>query len=237
MNGGGWQEHLRRWLEAGALVVLAFVVSVTVWRVGRSVDGAAKEAIVAEGKLETALDKMPPLEKSLTDTSAAVRNQVNTLGASGTAAVNAAAAGTRETFASLNRKCKGPGGPDACGTLAEANKVMARVGDEMVTTQLVERGATPHVTAAMDAFKAAADGMKTDSDSLNKMLVNEATSRMVEAWAATSEHFEHMTGTADQLETHFAAPFLHPSRNPFKRIWGQTRPFVVAGAKVTASLF
>lgn len=55
--------------------------------------------------------------------------------------------------------------------------------------------------------------------------------------ASASNHIDHMADTTSQLEDHFAKPFLNPEKNPFKRIWSQTSPFAVAGAKVVTSVF
>ncbi len=43
------------------------------------------------------------------------------------------------TLANVNRPCKGPPGPDACGTLAQINKVAIDAGDMTVQTQLEVR--------------------------------------------------------------------------------------------------
>lgn len=61
-----------------------------------------------------------------------------------------AAPNFQPTLDALNRPC-GNGHP--CGLIANANKTLVKVGDAIVTTQLTERKATPHVTAAMDALK------------------------------------------------------------------------------------
>lgn len=59
----------------------------------------------------------------------------------------------------LTRPCKGPAGPDACGTLAATNKVLVKVGNTIVETQMEERGVVPHTTAAMDAMRDAANDL------------------------------------------------------------------------------
>ena len=40
------------------------------------------------------------------------------------------------TLENLNRPCKGPAGPDACGTLAQINKAVIDAGDATVEAQL-----------------------------------------------------------------------------------------------------
>ena len=67
----------------------------------------------------------------------------------------------------LNRPCKGPAGPDACGTLAQISKTVIEAGDAIKQTQLVERATTPHVTAAMDEFGTAAIHLSTTADNLS----------------------------------------------------------------------
>ena len=77
-----------------------------------------------------------------------------------------AAPDLKPTLDHLNRPCKGPAGPDACGTLAQINKTVITAGDAIVQTQLVERTTTPHVTAAMDQFGTAAVHLSSTADSL-----------------------------------------------------------------------
>jgi ABC-type transporter Mla subunit MlaD len=52
------------------------------------------------------------------------------------------------------------------GTLHEVNKAAVKIGDAIVQTQLVERAMTPHITAAMDQFGAAAVHLSGAADSL-----------------------------------------------------------------------
>jgi hypothetical protein len=67
----------------------------------------------------------------------------------------------------LNRPCKGPSGPDACGTLAQINKTAIDAGDAIVRTQLIERAAQPHIIAAMDEFGQTAKHLSSTADSLS----------------------------------------------------------------------
>lgn len=53
----------------------------------------------------------------------------------------------------------------------------------------------------------------------------------------TAANVQHMTATADAVETKATKGYLHPSHNPFRRIWNAVSPFLVAGAKITAALF
>jgi hypothetical protein len=77
-----------------------------------------------------------------------------------------AAPDLKPTLDHLNRPCKGPSGPDACGTLAQINKTAIDAGDAIVRTQLIERNTAPHVTAAMDQFGTAAVHLSSTADSL-----------------------------------------------------------------------
>lgn len=65
----------------------------------------------------------------------------------------------------LTRSC-GDGKP--CGTLAEVSKGIVKIGDAIVTTQLAERKATPHVIAAMDEFGTAAKHLSGTADALTE---------------------------------------------------------------------
>ena len=76
---------------------------------------------------------------------------------------DAASKGIADTFDNLNRPCA----PGPCGLLPNATKVETKVGDAIVTTQLQERAATPHVIAAMDTFNTAAQKLGTTADSLS----------------------------------------------------------------------
>ena len=67
----------------------------------------------------------------------------------------------------INRPCKGASGPDACGTLAQINKTVITAGDAIVTTQLVERAAQPHIISAMDEFGQTAKHLSSTADSLS----------------------------------------------------------------------
>ena len=54
---------------------------------------------------------------------------------------------------------------------------------------------------------------------------------------AISATGDHMLSTADAVETKATQSYLHPSHNPFKRAWDTANPFLVAGAKIAASIF
>jgi len=77
-----------------------------------------------------------------------------------------AAPDLKPTLDHLNRPCKGPAGPDACGTLAQINKTVITAGDAIVRTQLIERAAQPHIISAMDEFGQTAKHLSSTADSL-----------------------------------------------------------------------
>lgn len=64
----------------------------------------------------------------------------------------------------LDRPC-GSGHP--CGTLAEVSKTIVHASDAIVTTQLAERKATPHVIAAMDEFGAAGRNLSKTAQNIS----------------------------------------------------------------------
>lgn len=87
------------------------------------------------------------------------------------------------TLANVNRPCKGMSGPDACGTLAQINKTVVKVGDAIVTTQLQERDAAPHLIVAMDALNDSAHRLGGTADALTAMAV--ATTGSADTLTAT----------------------------------------------------
>lgn len=112
-------------------------------------------------------------------------------------AARAAGRDVDATSANVNRPCKGPAGPDACGILAGANKVLAKAGDAVVTTQTAELQAVPHATRAMDAFADAAYSLddasrsgETALDSFNDLLQSKDI----------SEGLNHANGTLASVD-------------------------------------
>ena len=87
----------------------------------------------------------------------------------------------KPTLATLNRPCGirnvkssanystfySEGSLMPCGTLAEVATSVVKAGDAVVQTQLVEHATTPHVTAAMDQFGAAAVHLSETADNLS----------------------------------------------------------------------
>jgi methyl-accepting chemotaxis protein len=91
-----------------------------------------------------------------------------------------AVAGVKNTLVNVNRPCKGPAGPDACGTLAEINKATIQVGDILKTSQMQEKDtarAAQQTMTAVDQMAAHADAL---TDSLSGT-ANAATGALTQA--------------------------------------------------------
>lgn len=240
MNGGSWQEHLRRWMEAGALVVLASVVSVTVWRVGRSMDAAAREAIVTEAKAEDTID-------SLNQTLAAVNRPCGKAAPCGTlATINKAVtkAGDAVVTTQLAERHSVPhvlAAMDEFRSAAGQLSTMAAAGTGTAQAATAALGTAQETIAdarpvleGLARDEATADQAVNDFDDLVRSPDLASTMEHVEGMTASGDR---MLATGDAVWTKFTYPYLHPSRNPFKRAWQIANPFVVAGAKVTATVF
>ncbi len=166
--------------------------------------------------LNDATDVKAAAVKSVATVSSATTNALNEIAGAASASLKqygavapVAQQAIQDTAANINRPCRGVAGPDACGTLAEANKTMVRAGDAIATTQLVERDSIPHVVDAMDALKGAAMGLNGDADSLNDILRDAAIKRgianvasMTDSWAGVSVDFRKVADktTADYLK-------------------------------------
>jgi len=85
-------------------------------------------------------------------------------------AIESVAVDVKRTLENVNRPCRGAAGPDACGTLAEANKTMVKIGDAIVTTQFQERAVQPHIIEAMDEFGATARHLNSTADAATGLL-------------------------------------------------------------------
>ena len=151
-----WQQHLRGWLETVALVAflgtLIYVVlpfrsvapKITEmaqnWAVAAPKAGAVDSAIQGvNGVTAAAKLAIPSHSEVMLPIYAATQGARD------------ADALIRRTDDHLNRPC---GGGYPCGTLAEANKVLVKTGDAIVTTQVQEQAITPHTIAAMDSITA-----------------------------------------------------------------------------------
>lgn len=149
-----WQQHLRGWLETVALVAflgtLIYVIlpfravapKITKmaqnWATAAPAKGKVDALIqTASGTLQAAKNAIPSHSEVMQPIDAATQGARD------------ADALIRRTDDHLNRPC---GGGYPCGTLAEANTVLAKTGDAIVTTQIQERDITPHTIAAMDSI-------------------------------------------------------------------------------------
>ena len=74
----------------------------------------------------------------------------------------ATTAGVQTTTTNINRPCSA----DGCGAIAQVNKTLVKIGDEVVTTQLEQRKIFPHVTDAMDSLKGTSDGANKAADAV-----------------------------------------------------------------------
>jgi xanthosine utilization system XapX-like protein len=76
---------------------------------------------------------------------------------------NSTVDGLNIALVTINHPCA----PGPCGTLAEIDKTIVKVGDAIVTTQIQERSTAPHIVTAMDTFKNTAAHLSTTADSLS----------------------------------------------------------------------
>lgn len=80
--------------------------------------------------------------------------------------LTAPVAGVNTTLANVNRPCKGPAGPDACGTLAQINKVAIDAGDIAVTAQMQVRQSGQLISAATENINRVAAHISGTADAL-----------------------------------------------------------------------
>ena len=151
-----WQKHLRGWLVTVALVaflgtliyvILPFrAVAPKITEMAQNWATAAPKA----GEVDSAIQGFNGVTAAATlaiPTHSEVMQPID----AATQGARDADSLIRRTDDHLNRPC---GGGYPCGTLAEANKVLVKTGDAIVTTQLQERAITPHTIAAMDSITA-----------------------------------------------------------------------------------
>ena len=68
----------------------------------------------------------------------------------------------------ITKPCQGPAGPEACGTLQTINKTVIKAGDAIVTTQIQERTAAPHIIAAMDTLNDSSSKLGGSAEALTE---------------------------------------------------------------------
>jgi uncharacterized protein YoxC len=159
-------QTIKTVVEIGAaLAALAlFVVGIYVILPYRSVPSQFTSTVAAwtpkAGQVDALIakaDNALPTAEQTSNTTQALVAAVNKIGAAGDTAGQAIS----DTSEQINRKCAGPDGPDACGTLATFSKATVKAGDAIVKTQLEEAAVTPHILAAVDSIKGDADDVNT----------------------------------------------------------------------------
>jgi hypothetical protein len=98
------------------------------------------------------------------------------------------ASGVQATAKDINRPC----GPAGCGTLAQINKTLVKVGDELVTTQLEQRKVFPHVTQAMDNLGDSAAGITQASNAVTTLADNQHLAQIL-------THADGMSDSMDKM--------------------------------------
>jgi|GEM_PF-3395717 len=111
--------------------------------------------------------------------------------------------GGTKTLANVNRPCKGPAGPDACGTLAQINKVAIDTGNAVITTQMQVRAVTPLMAAAAISLQTASAHINSTADAATGLL-NTATGSI----AAAQPLLQSSTRTVDSLNARITDPHI-----------------------------
>ena len=108
------------------------------------------------------------------------------------------------TFASVNRPCA----PGPCGTLAEANKAIVKVGDAIVTTQLQERAIAPATVAAVDSLATIAPHINPVFDS-TRIAIDKASGTIDTINVKIGPMFDAYTQLGNNLNATLAENRLH----------------------------
>jgi hypothetical protein len=120
-------------------------------------------------------------------------------------------------------------------TISTIDSQAAHVGPLLDSAKTAVDGIPP-ATAAITAAIRNANGGITDLRGFYSANQQSAAQLLANSVTITGTG-SHMLTTADQVETKATASYLHPSHNPFKRAWETAEPFIVAGAKITATVF
>jgi hypothetical protein len=99
----------------------------------------------------------------------------------------------------VNRPCKGPAGPDACGTLAEINKATIQVGDIVKSSQMEEKDTAKAAQATMGAVDQMAAHANVLTDSLAGT-ANAATGTLTQARVDLGTMNDSIAATKPLLE-------------------------------------
>jgi hypothetical protein len=129
---------------------------------------------------------------------------------------------------------------DTHGTLGELkNTATALTGTAQAATATLGEGQKT-IRAAQPLLASFTES----GDNLNVLLKRQAITQFVDNLGPLSQNLVAITGvssdmltTADQVERKATNSYLHPSHNVFVRVWQTASPFVVAGAKITATVF
>jgi len=141
----------------------------------------------------------------------------------------------------------------ASGTLDQLNSEISsfrKTTDDLDTAVGGIRPLLDSTTEVADSLPTAVKSIQDTTAELKPTLQNSATllasintqinDPHVKALVANLDKMsasgDHMLSTADQVETKATKGYLHPSHNPFKRMWGAVAPFLVAGAKIVTSV-
>lgn len=218
---------MRRLFTAAALIAFCAIVGLSIW----GLSGLTHHAIVAIDKWGDAAPAKGSVDGLVSKAEDAIpvdlNGQVDNVAGSISSAVAqygslapAAAAAISETAKNINRPCGGIAGSQACGTLAQVNKTMAKVGDEIVITQTEQRATLPHVTAAMDSFRDAALGLQQNSADLNTILKDAAITGTAENFAAITDSWAGISADGRKVADKVTADYLKPVpwyMQPFKK--------------------
>jgi hypothetical protein len=101
------------------------------------------------------------------------------------------------TLVNINRPCKGPDGPDACGTLAQVNKGVIRMGDLATTAQMQVKQSGVLIAATTKNLDAIGTSVTATMGHLNGTAAALATT----ASAATDSLHTLSTHTATAIDT------------------------------------
>ena len=151
------------------------------------------------------------------------------------------------TLLAVNRPCV----PGPCGLLSDSAKTLNTVRGTFGQIEIAARHENKNLTT-LDAQEAqlfsdthqVLSGIADDEQAARKsikdlddLLISPDFLETIHNSKDISGSLAHMLQTGDAVETKAAQPYLHPSKNPFLRTWKEIHPFVVAGAKIAATVF
>jgi hypothetical protein len=137
----------------------------------------------------------------------------------------AATAAIDTTAQNLNRKCSGPSGPEACGTLAEINKTVIDAGDAIKQTQLEELAASRQVVTTMAELDG--DGKDLDLDLRDPAIHNAAANLAI---AETNLAIAESTGNGILLDVKKETDQMAAPKTKAQKLFGWLPTAVKLGA-------